>query len=138
MNDPGIAAIAGAQAAAVYDLSILKEGIETNPRNYTRFYIISREEQADSLAGDKKPNRGVMVFSVPDRPGALFSCLRLLADHGLNMKKLESRPIHGKPWEYMFFVETEIPEEEVFDTAVAELAKASETLRVLGKFYSDR
>ncbi|MDA3832093.1 MAG: 3-deoxy-7-phosphoheptulonate synthase, partial [Spirochaetales bacterium] len=133
-NDPASAAIAGAQTAAYYGLSILREGIETNPRNYTRFYIITREDFFEKIAGGKEPNRSVMVFSTPDKPGALFTALKILADHGLNMKKLESRPIPGKPWEYMFFVETEISSIEEFSSAVNKLKKICETFRVLGTF----
>jgi 3-deoxy-7-phosphoheptulonate synthase len=136
--DPTLAAIAGTQAADYYRLSIIREGIETNPRNYTRFYIITREEVADQLEISRQPNRSVMVFSTPDRPGALFSALKVLSGHDMNMKKLESRPIQGKPWEYMFFVETEIPSVEEFEIAVTELKEICETFRVLGTFSSVR
>lgn len=138
MGDPTCAAIAGENAAAVYGMSILKDGIETNPRNYTRFYIITRDEIAEHISGDREPNRGVLFFSTPDTPGALFSCLKVLADYGLNMKKLESRPILGKPWEYLFFIETEIPSIDAFRDACEFLKDKSETFRVLGTFYSDR
>ncbi len=132
------AAIAGRKTAEYYGLEILKEGIETNPRNYTRFYIIAREETKGLVSGSVIPNRSVMVFSTPDSPGALFTCLKVLADYGLNMKKLESRPIHGKPWEYMFFVETEIPDIDTHTKAVSELRTVSETFTHMGFFYSDR
>ncbi len=138
LNDPTCAAIAGAQAAGYYGLSILKEGVETNPRNYTRFYIIAREESAKDMVSNKDPNRSVMIFSTPDRPGALFSVLKILADNGLNLKKLESRPILGKPWEYMFFVETEISGIDEFHSAVDELKNSCETFRILGTFNSGR
>lgn len=137
-QNPEIAAIAGRQTADYYGMTILKEGIETNPRNYTRFYILAREEEAESLVGSRKANRGVMVFSTPDTPGALFTSLKIMSDFGLNMKKLESRPIHGKPWEYMFFVETEIPDEQTYKKACTALTHCSETFRNLGIFYSDR
>lgn len=137
-QDPKMAAIAGAQAAAHYGMKILKEGIETNPRNYTRFYIITRDVYAAGLEVKKSPNRAVMVFSTPDQPGALFSALQVMTDNGLNMKKLESRPILGKPWEYMFFVETEISDEESFASAVHALKECCETFRVLGTFHSQR
>ena len=138
MGDPSCAAIAGENAAAVYGMSILKDGIETNPRNYTRFYIITRDEIADQISGDREHNRGVLFFSTPDTPGALFSCLKILADYGLNMKKLESRPILGKPWEYLFFIETEIPSISSFEEASEALKRSCEIFRVLGTFYSDR
>lgn len=137
-GDKTCAAIAGTQTASYYGLTVLKEGIETNPRNYTRFYIITREEHAKQLLGRKKPNRAVMVFSTPDKPGALFTSLKILADHGMNMKKLESRPILGKPWEYMFFVETEISSNEDFYAAADQLRETCRTFRVLGTYSSVR
>ena len=138
MNDPTCAAIAGAQAAEFYQMEILKEGIETNPRNYTRFYIITREEYAKEMSPLKEPNRGVLIFSTPDKPGALFAALQVLSAHGLNMNKLESRPILGKPWEYMFFVETEISDVDEFRVAVKELNEHCDSVRVLGTFSSGR
>jgi 3-deoxy-7-phosphoheptulonate synthase len=51
-----------------------------------------------------------LVFSVPDEPGALFACLKILSDRGINLSKLESRPIQGKPWEYLFYVDVSIPD----------------------------
>jgi len=137
-KNPEYAAIAGKKTADYYEMAILKEGIETNPRNYTRFYIIAREEKAETVSGGRRHNRGVMVFSTPDKPGALFTSLKTMASFGLNMKKLESRPIHGRPWEYMFFVETEIPDLTTYQAACASLQGSSETFRSLGTFYSDR
>ncbi len=138
LNDPSCAAIAGAQAASAYGLHILKEGIETNPRNYTRFYIITREEFAKDFTANETPNRGVLIFSTKNKPGALFTALQVLSNRGVNMNKLESRPILGKPWEYMFFVETEISDIDEFHLAVQELKASCQTVRVLGTFTSGR
>ena len=87
---------------------VLKEGIETNPRNFTRFVVISRNE---SLPGH--PNKSSLIYSVSDKPGALFETLRIFAQNDINIVKLESRPIHSRPWEYMFYVdlETDVTEE---------------------------
>lgn len=133
-NDPALAAIAGAPAAKCYQMEILREGIETNPRNYTRFYVICREEKASSFRSAAPVDRAALVFSVGDQPGALFAVLDILSKHGLNMKKLESRPIPGKPWEYSFFVETELGKEGAFDQALEQLRTACASIRVLGTF----
>ncbi len=131
LNDPSCGAIAGKEAARVYDMHIIKESIETNPRNYTKFFIITRTDKAKF----EDPNRAAFVFSTPDKPGALFSCLKILADSGINMNKLESRPIQGKPWQYMFFLSVDLPgESKAFDAALIQIGNISEDLRVLGKY----
>jgi len=134
-NDKTLAAIAGSPAAAVHGMAILAEGIESNPRNYTRFYIICKEEMADAFRSISPVNRASLRFTVQDRPGSLFEALLVLTKHGLNMKKLESRPIPGKPWEYSFFVETELGEDEgSFEHALAELKDCCASVRVLGTY----
>lgn len=130
-NDKQLAAIASKEAARVYKMKILKAGIETNPRNYTRFVVICRKEHTDPHDIDK----GSIVFSVPDQSGALFICLKILADKGINMTKLESRPIHGKPWEYMFYADFILPGDmSDFETSMKELEYNSEDFRVLGLY----
>ncbi len=130
------AAIAGIPAAKVYGMEVLDESIESNPRNYTRFYIISREENARAIRSSAPVNRASLVFTVSDRPGSLFEALLVLTKHGLNMKKLESRPIAGKPWEYSFFVETELGDEGAFEVAFGELEEICKSVRVLGTYTS--
>jgi len=124
-------AIASKEAARVYGMKILKAGIETNPRNYTRFVVICQKERADSSHIDK----GSIVFSVSNQPGALFICLKILADRGINMTKLESRPIHGKPWEYMFYADFILPDSmDDFESSMKELEYHSEDFRILGLY----
>ena len=123
------AAIASVDAARAYGLEVLREGIETNPRNYTRFFVIARDDAPEV----RNPTMASLVFSTVDKPGALFTCLQVLANRNLNMKKLESRPILGKPWEYMFYVDVEMPQEvEHFREAVERLQEETDDLRVLG------
>lgn len=124
-----IAAIAGSRAAAVNGLEVLKEGIETNPANFTRFFIITRSEHPEPGAVDK----ATVVFSVPDKKGSLCKVLDVMDSNGLNMKKLESRPIHGKPWEYMFYSDVEIEDRDNFmNDASARLKEVTESYRILG------
>jgi len=133
-KDPSIAAIAGSDAAGFYGLEILAEGIETNPHNYTRFAIISRK---DMIRSDYKVDKASIVFSTPDEAGSLTSCLSVFSDYGLNMKKLESRPIHGKPWTYMFYIDLELPEDRsIFDNAVEKISGMAEDFRILGLYHS--
>jgi 3-deoxy-7-phosphoheptulonate synthase len=128
---PENAAIASEEAAEVYGMQILKSGIETNARNYTRFAVIARAGEASVSS----PNMASLVFATTDRPGSLYAALSVLADRGLNMQKLESRPIPGRPWEYMFYVDVQIPKDQrSFDEAVEILRKETDDFRILGRY----
>ena len=125
------AAIASDEAARVWDMEILKEGIETNPNNYTRFAVIGRAENVKVT----KPNKATVMFEVSDEAGSLSNCLALFARHNLNMTRIESRPIHGKPWSYSFYVDFDVPEsKEDFVKAAAEVKKAVKGFRILGMY----
>jgi 3-deoxy-7-phosphoheptulonate synthase len=126
------AAIANKEAAGIYGMQVLKEGVETNPHNYTRFAIISRTEKESG----EKPNKAIIIFSAPDRPGSLFACMKVLSEKNLNLTKLESRPIEGKPWQYQFYMGVEVPENtNLFTQALEELKAISEEApRVLGMY----
>jgi 3-deoxy-7-phosphoheptulonate synthase len=137
-GDKENAAIASEEAARVYGLAVLRQGLETNVQNYTRFFVIAREEHALAPeAVSRRPGKASMCFAVADQPGALFKALQVLAAAGLNMQKLESRPIHGKPWEYLFYIDVNLPKDMgIFTRAMDELKTVSEDLRVLGTYAS--
>ena len=134
-----VAAIAGEAAAKTHGLKILREGIETNPLNYTRFVIISRRT-GDSVStppslGSFRANKASLVFSVPDEPGSLFACIKILSEKGLNLSKLESRPIQGRPWEYLFYVDVSIGDAEAaYDSAMKELKAKTRDFYFLGSY----
>jgi len=133
-KDKANAAIASEEAARVYGLALLRQGLETNVQNYTRFFVIAREEEAPPPEA-RRPDKASFCFAVADQPGALFRALQVIADRGLNMKKLESRPIHGKPWEYLFYIDVDLPQDmSVFTRGMEELKSVSEDLRVLGTY----
>ncbi len=131
-----IAAIAGSPAALFHDMEILKQSIETNPSNYTRFYIITREENASFFRTRAKINKAVLSFSTSNEPGALMEILEVLRDNRLNMTKLESRPIAGKPWEYTFIVEVDIDKEDDARKVFSLIKEKAVSFRVLGVYTS--
>ncbi|MDA3851358.1 MAG: 3-deoxy-7-phosphoheptulonate synthase [Spirochaetaceae bacterium] len=130
-KDPSKAAIASIRAAEFYDLEILDEGIETDPLNFTRFALIGR----DDLPQLENPDRASLLFALPDETGSLVRCLTLLAKYDLNLTKLESRPIAGKPWSYMFYTDINLPAQtEKFHQALEAMKDVVSDLRVLGLY----
>ena len=124
------AAIASKEAADMNGMTVIEEGIETNPRNYTRFVIIANEPLEE---GPK--TKSSLIYSAGNRPGALFETLKIFAKHNINLVKLESRPIHGKPWEYMFYVDVEADAlAESFKPVLDALEETTDYLRVLGTY----
>jgi 3-deoxy-7-phosphoheptulonate synthase len=130
LGTPTNAAIGSKEAAQLYEMEILEEGIETNPRNYTRFAVLGH----GPLPNGKK-GKSSLIFSTGNRPGALFGALRIFAEEGINLVKLESRPIHGKPWEYMFYVDFE---GDITSASLSpllhELATKTDYMKVLGSY----
>ena len=123
-------AVASRRAAEIYDMAVLAEGIETNKENYTRFLAIGRGEQPPS--GKDKTST---AFIVAHRPGTLARALGTLAERGINLTRIESRPFLGKPWEYIFFIDAEGHEKEVpMSDALKDLRRFSDRLKVLGSY----
>lgn len=128
------AAIASERAAAVYGMKVLVKGIETNPQNFTRFFIISQKDCPRS--GDDKTS---VVFATRHVPGALFAALRAFAQRNINLTKIESRPILGKPWEYTFYLDLEGHRtEEHVHAALEELRNNSTFTKALGSYPRSR
>ncbi len=129
-GDRSEAAIAGKDAAELFEMTVLEESIETNPRNFTRFVIIGR----DSMRNGPRQKSSI-IFSTGNQPGALFQVLKIFAGNHVNLVKLESRPIHGKPWEYMFYVDLEADvEAPEFSGVFAQLEGSVEYLKILGSY----
>ena len=124
------AAIASRYAAELYGMNILKEDIEDIKDNYTRFIIIQKKKYIA-----KDANKTSIVFSTENIPGILFKCLSVFALRDIGMSKIESRPLHGKPWEYFFYIDIEDKiDNERCKKAISHLKEIADFLKVLGSY----
>ena len=133
------AAIASELAALIYKGRILKRGIEDDRQNYTRFFLLEPAgSRPRTIPGaTKRPWKTSLVFSTRNMPGALFRALSALALRDLNLVKIESRPLRGKPWEYLFYLDLlGRRDDKDVRNALAHLAEVADFLRVLGSYRS--
>lgn len=107
-NDLSLGAIASKESAKIYGLEVIKENIEDNKNNFTRFLIISKKENKKL----KLLNKGSLIFYLPHIPGSLYKSLRPFAENKINLTKIESRPIKDKPFEYVFYIDFEFFEKD--------------------------
>ncbi|WP_459846290.1 prephenate dehydratase [Fusibacter bizertensis] len=132
-GDKSIAAIGSRRAADIYNLAILKENIQDNVTNSTRFLVIAKDHEPKPEA-----DRLSLVFSLPHKAGALYHALEKFAKHDVNLLRIISRPIKNKPWFYFFFVDVagnlEAPE---IATAIDEVRAMSEYFAVLGNYQEN-
>jgi prephenate dehydratase len=135
LRDRHAAAIASEAAARHYGAQILVAGIEDNPENFTRFFLVRRTRD---LVVDPKSNKISIAFSVENRPGSLVSALSELSTIGTNLTKIESRPVHGKPWEYIFYVDCQIHAPEEGARALNALQSHCSMVKELGRYIEAR
>ena len=129
-NDSSIAAIASAAAAKHHGGKILQRSIEDDHRNFTRFFLLARKA---SRQHPKKSLQTSIVFSTKNTPGALFRCMSAFALRDISLTKIESRPLRGQPWEYLFYIDfAGSPDEENCRGAMSHLSEITDLLVVLG------
>jgi prephenate dehydratase len=132
-GDKSRAAIAGRRAAEHYHGAILAENVQDSAENFTRFVLLVAEDKAAGWLSSKA-RKTSLALRLAHRPGSLLAALEPFAKHGVNLLKIESRPIHGRPWEYQFFVDVEAEDSAMLDHALAEARHAASELRVLGRY----
>ena len=132
-GDKSYAAIAGRRAADHYHGIILAERIQDNAENFTRFVLL-RTPADVARANTSEARKMSIAMRLAHRPGALLASLEPFSRHGVNLLKIESRPIHGRPWEYQFFVDVETDTPTRLDDALTDLRKATHEVRVLGLY----
>ena len=130
-HDRRAAAIASESAARYYGAHVLIAGVEDNPEDYTRFFLVRRTPDSRP---DPAANKISLAFSVENRPGSLVAVLNELAALGTNLTKLESRPVHGKPWEYIFYVDCQVRSSEESLLALDALKRHCAMVKELGRY----
>ena len=129
-GDPETAAVAGAFASRLYGLRTVESGIEDFAHNYTRFLILGHEFEKPT--GKDKTS---LLFSIVDSPGSLYEALKPFSEKSINLAKIESRPIKGRPWKYLFFLDLEGHAEDVsIKAAMHELNQKALFMKVLGSY----
>ncbi len=136
-----LAAIASRQAAAQYGGVVLADGIEDNPENYTRFLLVRRQAEqrplphTDTAAASSAPaNKVSLCFAVENRPGSLVDALQVFARQHTNLTRIESRPVPGSPWQYIFYADYEMHQPDKADAALAELGRHCSMVKELGRY----
>ena len=133
----GHAAICSVHAAKMYGMRILQESIETNKHNFTRFLVIADRWRVDELKAEGigcKPDKANIVFSLPHEEGSLSQILSIFTFYRINLTKIQSLPIIGREWEYMFYVDVTYNDYTRFRQSIDAVRPLTKELNILGEY----
>ena len=136
-NCRGWAAICNASAARLYGMKVLKESIEDNKHNFTRFLVVSDTRKADFLRPLDKTNKASLVFALPHEEGSLSQVLSILYFYKINLTKIQSLPIIGHEWEYMFYVDVTFSDLIRYRQSIDAIIPLTKELKVIGEYKDD-
>lgn len=129
-----VAGIAPVLAATEYGAEVLLPGVEDHAENYTRFHLIRRDDAAPDTVELARADKMSVAFTIEHRPGTLVAVLERLAEAGMDLTKIESRPVPGSPWEYAFYVDIRFEDAERADAAIAAIRNHCRMVKVLGRY----
>lgn len=130
----GHAAICSKFAASLYGMKVLEEGIETNKHNFTRFLVLCDPWKAEEICNPRKSNKSSMVFSLPHNEGSLSQVLSIFSFYKINLTKIQSLPIIGREWEYMFYVDVTYDDYKRYRQSVDAMRPLTKQFKVLGEY----
>ncbi len=134
----GHAAICGKLAAQIYGLEVLAEGIETNKRNFTRFLAIADRWTADEILRGVERDKASLVFALPHTAGSLSKVLSVLSFYDMNLTKIQSLPIIGREWEYLFYIDLTFDDFLRYKQALEAIRPLTKDLKILGEYTNGR
>ncbi len=130
----GVAALCHADAAQLYGLEVLENHVEDNPHNYTRFLVMSDPRKADFLRAINESDKSSIVFSLPHEEGSLSQVLSILSFYKINLTKIQSLPIIGREWEYMFYVDVTYDDITRYRQSIDAIIPLTKDLIILGEY----
>ena len=130
----GHAAICSKAAAAIYGMKVLEEGIETNKHNFTRFLVLADPWQAEELSVPSESNKASIVFSLPHSEGSLSQVLSIFSFYKINLTKIQSLPIIGREWEYMFYIDIMYDDYTRYRQSIDAVRPLTKQMKILGEY----
>ena len=130
----GWAAICHADAARMYGMKVLEDHIEDNKHNFTRFLVVCNPHKADLLRPLAKANKSSLVFSLPHEEGSLSKVLTILSFYGINLTKIQSLPVIGHEWEYLFYVDVTFDSITRYRQAIDAIIPLTKELKIIGEY----
>lgn len=130
----GHAAICSKAAAAIYGMKVLEEGIETNKHNFTRFLVLAAPWQAEELSIPSESNKASIVFSLPHSEGSLSQVLSIFSFYKINLTKIQSLPIIGREWEYMFYIDIMYDDYTRYRQSIDAVRPLTKQMKILGEY----
>lgn len=130
----GWAAICHADAARLYGMKVLEDQIEDNKHNFTRFLVVSHRHKADLLRAQGKADKASLVFSLPHEEGSLSKVLTILSFYSINLTKIQSLPVIGHEWEYLFYVDVTFGDLTRYRQGIDAIIPLTKELRIIGEY----
>jgi prephenate dehydratase len=134
----GWAAICNVSAAKLYGLKVLEESIEDNKHNFTRFLVVCNPRKADFLRPLEKADKSSMVFALPHEEGSLSQVLSIMSFYKINLTKIQSLPIIGHEWEYLFYVDVTYDNLTRYRQSIDAITPLTKELKILGEYQDGK
>ncbi len=132
----GWAAICHADAARLYGLKVLQDHIEDNKHNFTRFLVVSDLRKADFLRPLNQSNKASLVFALPHAEGSLSKVLTILSFYGINLTKIQSLPVIGHEWEYLFYVDVTFDDLTRYRQSIDAITPLTKDIKIIGEYQA--